>query len=164
MSDGMTLYPERVVEDGETRYVPFISRNNEVGYRVERPGRRATYIYLNPSNTEDDEEQGPNVFLYMGPDGDPCGNDTPQHWYGLDAGEEDDGMRTGTRAERLTPERARYWLGEQRRFMGERGDSLDGYLAAYLPHGRTAAEIAAIYQADLAYLQRLEIQVAVGGR
>jgi hypothetical protein len=85
----MTLYPERVVEDGEIRYVPFIGDVNQVGYRVERPGRPVTYLYFNPSNTEDyeaddDEAPEPSVFVYRGAAGTPC-YDQPENWYGLDA-------------------------------------------------------------------------------
>jgi hypothetical protein len=66
-------------------------------------------------------------------------------------------------SERLTPERARYWVGQQRRWMAERGDTLGGYLAFYAGGPYDRAEIAAIHAADADHLRRLERQLAAGG-
>jgi hypothetical protein len=51
-----------------------------VGFRcVFRDGRPDEYIYLNPS-IDEAEEDSPDCFLYMGPQGDPD-LDVPQHFY-----------------------------------------------------------------------------------
>lgn len=53
-----------------------------VGYEVELPGGRITYVYLNPSESYD--ASTPDVFLYQGDEGDPA-LDTPIVFTTLDA-------------------------------------------------------------------------------
>lgn len=51
-----------------------------VGYRVEHGNGKTEFIYLNPSS--DSDNGAPNVFVYIGPHGDPA-HDPPSHFYDL---------------------------------------------------------------------------------
>lgn len=82
----MNLLREFTVYDpaGHVYYVPFVSEDGRVGYKVGRSDDRPdaeTFIYFNPSTTEHDDT--PNVFVYIGGDNDPA-HDESQHWYALD--------------------------------------------------------------------------------
>jgi hypothetical protein len=52
-------------------FEPFVAEDGRVGYRVVRQSDYAeTYIYLNPSSTDDARK--PCVFAYVGGDNDPA--------------------------------------------------------------------------------------------
>lgn len=73
-------YPDRTVYDpgGDVYYVPYVSVDGRVGYRVSRSdGRAETFVYLNPSMTEGGS---PDVFLYIGIEDDPA-LDTPRRFF-----------------------------------------------------------------------------------
>lgn len=72
-----------VVNTREANYVPWTD-GYAVGYRVvfKDGSRQDQYIYLNPSSETDDGI--PNVFVYIGPHGDPA-MDSPAHHYDLRA-------------------------------------------------------------------------------
>lgn len=52
---------------------------------VKHIAEAVSYVYLNPStDTFSDGELHPDVFVYMGPSGDPGSGDVPQHFYALE--------------------------------------------------------------------------------
>ena len=77
---GFTIYDPA----GEVFYVPFVSEDGRVGYRVgrtdDRPDAEA-FVYFNPSTTERDTT--PNVFVYVGDENDPT-LDHPECFVALD--------------------------------------------------------------------------------
>jgi hypothetical protein len=77
----MTEYPDRTVYDppSDTAYVPFVSDDGRVGYRVVdtregHGGDREVFLYFNPSGTgeEPDDAREANVFVYVGGENDPA--------------------------------------------------------------------------------------------
>lgn len=60
------------------KYTPF-ERNGVVGFRCVASTGVTSYIYLNPSSTDDGSDK-PNVFLYQGWEGSPE-LDEAQHHY-----------------------------------------------------------------------------------
>jgi len=79
----MEYQNDTVLDPGsDVYYVPFISDDGRVGYRVSRTdGSRETFIYFNPSDSSSDTK--PNVFVYIGIENDPA-LDEAQHWYALE--------------------------------------------------------------------------------
>jgi hypothetical protein len=82
----VTEYPERTVYDpaSDTAYVPFVSDDGRVGYRVidtraGKAGERETFLYFNPSISEGGGDD-PNVFVYIGGENDPA-HDESLHFY-----------------------------------------------------------------------------------
>lgn len=78
---GFTVYDPA----GDVYYVPFVSDDGRVGYRVGRTDERSdaeTFVYFNPSTTERDST--PNVFVYTGIENDPA-EDSPEVFIALDA-------------------------------------------------------------------------------
>jgi len=53
-----------------------------IGFRCDRPDGSHTYVYFNPSNADEDTPPS-NVFLYVGPAGDPSW-DPAYHWYDVE--------------------------------------------------------------------------------
>lgn len=72
------------VEDGAgTRFVPIVTDDGQVGFRVEWLNTgETTFIYFNPSTTEGADDFTPNVFVYEGATGEPW-NDEALHFYDL---------------------------------------------------------------------------------
>ncbi len=66
-------------DDAGTTYVPW-TNGRAVGFKAEHDDGEVEYIYLNPSGGSDDGV--PNVFVYIGPVGDPA-EDQPEHHYTL---------------------------------------------------------------------------------
>lgn len=83
----ITEYPDRTVYDpaSDTAYIPFVSDDGRVGYRVidtRAGGDREMFLYFNPSGTgeEPDDARSANVFVYIGGENDPA-EDEPLHFY-----------------------------------------------------------------------------------
>lgn len=51
-------------ETSGTTYTPW-TRDGAVGFQVERRGEHIGYIFLNPSESDDEEGAAPNVFVYQ---------------------------------------------------------------------------------------------------
>ena len=86
----MTEYPDRTVYDppSDTAYVPFVSDDGRVGYRVidtrEGRGDWEVFLYLNPSISEGSGDA--NVFVYIGGKNDPAHDESMHHykpWEGI---------------------------------------------------------------------------------
>lgn len=78
-----TFHAQRTVYDprGGVVYVPFVSDDGRVGYRVTDTLSDAgaeCFIYLNPSDSSDDGV--PNVFLYVGGENDPAYDAAELHY------------------------------------------------------------------------------------
>lgn len=69
-----------IIRDEDAR-VTYESWTNgyAMGFKCSRVGQPDEYIYLNPSDGSDDGV--PNVFVYIGPYGDPAEDDVPAHHY-----------------------------------------------------------------------------------
>lgn len=59
-------------------YIPYTGANGQIGFKVLRDDGAHTYIYLNPS--DHDSENEPNVFLYIGMTGEPE-HDSPETYF-----------------------------------------------------------------------------------
>jgi hypothetical protein len=79
--------------DGDVEYVPFVSEEGRVGYQVNDygvpVGVATTYIYFNPSHGPEQEDR-PNIFVYMGENNDPA-FDAPLHYYNIEFKEVNNG-------------------------------------------------------------------------
>jgi hypothetical protein len=65
---GLTIYDA----PGDMYYVPFVSDDGRVGYRVSTTdGSRETFIYMNPT-TDSSGSPSPDVFVYEGIENDPA--------------------------------------------------------------------------------------------
>lgn len=78
----MKLNVYDLVTEAGTKYEAWTD-GYAVGFQVTLVSGAVRYIYLNPSNDGTAEDERPNVFVYMGPDGDPARNDTPYHHYDI---------------------------------------------------------------------------------
>lgn len=106
-----TTYPQqRTVLDDGTTYTPLLT-DGMPGLQCSRPGSPTEYIYLNPSDHTDGDV--PNVFVYQGPEGNPCW-DTPIHHYVIWPDEDQ------TRQEAPSQRRFRRSLIRLRRFIGRK--------------------------------------------
>ncbi len=63
---------------GDTRYVPFVGKNGEVGYEAHMNGK-VEYLYFNPSDNPAGDDE-PNVFVYHGSEGDPAVDEPYRHY------------------------------------------------------------------------------------
>jgi hypothetical protein len=59
-------------------YEPYTGANGQIGFKVIKDNGAHTYIYLNPSDHDSEDE--PNVFLYIGSSGEP-GYDSPECYF-----------------------------------------------------------------------------------
>ena len=74
-----TLSPfDFTVTDGPVTFTPWTD-GYAIGYQIHRTDGRDEYVYLNPSQSEDDEDDH-SVFLYTGTTGD-AAYDHPWHFY-----------------------------------------------------------------------------------
>jgi hypothetical protein len=91
--DDRAIYTTTKHEGQDVYYVPFVACDGRVGYAVrtnpDNTGRESnpidqveTFIYLNPS-TSDDGEDEPNVFVYQGGENDPA-LDVAEHYYTIE--------------------------------------------------------------------------------
>lgn len=64
--------------DHGVTYEPYTGANGQIGFKVNREDGRHTFIYLNPS--DHDSENEPNVFLYIGSSGEPE-HDSPEVFF-----------------------------------------------------------------------------------
>src|SRR5881397_1379102 len=89
----MTEFKSVVTDDNEDGSPAFTfdpwTDGHAVGFKVTRHSDNAvSYVYLNPSTeTWSDGEFHPDVFVYMGPDGDPGWGDLPMHFYNVEFAE-----------------------------------------------------------------------------
>ena len=58
-----------ITTDHGVTYEPYTGPNGQIGFKVIKDTGAHTFIYLNPS--DHDSENEPNVFLYIGPRGEP---------------------------------------------------------------------------------------------
>jgi hypothetical protein len=69
---------------GNLSYLPFITPDGRVGYKIQRDGRPLDFVYFNPSDNSEGEA-GDDIFVYRGTVGDPaedkplCFIDTGDH-------------------------------------------------------------------------------------